>query len=193
MDANYFENGKKKLRFQTKTDTGGRGLKIRHVCSQNLTENDTKITQNNFCSKVLIKTKLQNLQTAKKWPFRSVQKRLKITQRQFSLHKYMNSSSEFYSTKANSHLFCRLDSSSSFCNSFSSSLEGWQLASWLGFFQPFCRYRPLKKFAVEMKASRLCLNFAANQRENRANSFNCFKWFPVLALLLCLIGRWQGA
>ena len=38
-----------------------------------------------------------------------------------------------HSTKANLHSLCRLDSHSSFCNSFSSSLEDWEFTSWLGF------------------------------------------------------------
>ena len=58
---------------------------------------------------------------------------LEITNRQFCLHKYMNWSSEFHSTKANLHSLGRVDSSSSFCISFSSNSEDWEFASWLGF------------------------------------------------------------
>ena len=36
-------------------------LKIRLECSQKLTENDRKVSQNNFCSEVLFKIKSQNL------------------------------------------------------------------------------------------------------------------------------------
>ena len=36
-------------------------LKIRLECLQDFTENDCKITQNNYCPKVIFKMKLQNL------------------------------------------------------------------------------------------------------------------------------------
>ena len=58
---------------------------------------------------------------------------MQITNRQFGLHKYMNWLSEFNSTKANLHSLCHLESSLSLYNSFSSSLEDWELAFWLGF------------------------------------------------------------
>ena len=97
---------------------------------------------------------------------------LKITYRKVGLHKNTNWSSEFHSTKAKLHSLCRLDSSSSFCNSFSSSLEDWDFASWLGLSAIlWLQISRRSQFAVEMKASQLSLNFAASRRENRANSW----------------------
>ena len=86
---------------------------------------------------------------------------LKIINRPFGLNKYMNWS-KFHSTKANLiHLAAWI--------LLVVSVIRFHLAKKV--FQPYCRYKPLKKFAVVMKASRLILNFAARQRENRAKSW----------------------
>ena len=94
----------------------------------------------------------------------------------------MNWSSEFHTTKANLRSLFRLDSSSSFCNSFSSSLEDWEFPSWLDF-SALLSLQTSQIVSVEMDAPRLSLNFAASQQEIRTNSWIVFSCDWLASLL----------
>ena len=118
-----------------------------------------------------------------------------LTNRQFGLKKYMNWS-KFHSTKltkANLHSLCRLDSSSSFCNSFLSSLEHWEFASWL-VFSAISSLQTSQKVCSGDESVSTQLEFCYQPASKPREQLNGFQfWFASFMTFSFLIGRRQLA